>query len=247
MKLWIQESEEENGKEAALKGGAFIQEAIDQRGSATIILATGTSQFKMLQHLVAMDIDWSRVEVFHLDEYVGLSDQHPASFRKYLRERFENRVKNLKRINYINGDAPDLKAEIERLNTMIKRVTIDVAFVGVGENGHLAFNDPPADFDTEAPYLVVSLDQACRRQQLGEGWFPSIDDVPRRAISMGIKQIMKSRVIINTVPGSRKARAVASFVLGKVDPHCPASILQTHPHCYCFFDREAVSELCFKN
>jgi glucosamine-6-phosphate deaminase len=247
MKIWIQENEEENGKEAAIKGGTFIKEAINQRGSATIILATGTSQFHMLQHLIAMDIDWSRVEVFHLDEYVGLSDQHPASFRKYLRERFEQRVKNLKRINYINGDAPDLSAELGRLNDLLNRVTIDVAFVGVGENGHLAFNDPPADFNTQTPYLVVTLDQACRRQQMGEGWFPSIDDVPPQAISMGIRQILKSRVIINTVPGSRKSKAVAAFVLGKVDPHCPASILQTHPNCYCFFDREAVAELCFKS
>lgn len=247
MKIWIQENESENGREAAAKGGALIKEAIHKKGSATIILATGTSQFQMLQHLVSMDIDWSRVEVFHLDEYVGLSEQHPASFRKYLRERFEKNAKNLKRINYINGDAPDLTAEVRRLNDMLKRATIDVAFVGVGENGHLAFNDPPADFDTEAPYVVVTLDQACRRQQLGEGWFPSIDDVPPQAISMGVKQIMKSRVIINTVPGSRKAKAVGALVQGKVDPRCPASILQTHPNCYCFFDREAVSELCFKS
>jgi len=245
MNICIHENKDDNGREAALKGASFIRNTLAEKGHASIILATGASQFEMLNHLIETDIDWSKVEIFHLDEYIGIPDTHPASFRKYLKERFENKVKDLKAFHYVNGDAPEINEEIKRLNALISEHSIDVAFVGIGENGHLAFNDPPADFETESPYLVVNLDEACRKQQLNEGWFPTLEDVPAQAVSMGIKQILKSTHIINTVPDLRKARAVAGTVTGEISNMCPASILQTHGSCYCYFDRDSASQLSF--
>ena len=216
------------GEAAAAEGLAGIGEALDSRGSANVILATGASQFEMLDALVTADIDWSRITVFHLDEYVGLPVSHGASFRKYLRERVMDRLEKKPAFIEVNGEAADLAAETARLGALIAQHPIDVCFAGIGENGHLAFNDPPADFETEQPYLVVELDEACRRQQLGEGWFPDLAAVPARAISMGIRQILKSRQIVLSVPDARKAAAVAGTVDGPVTPNCPASILQQH-------------------
>jgi len=216
------------GVSAAAEGGREIRQAIAARGEANVILATGASQFEMLDALVREEIDWSRVTVFHLDEYVGLQASHPASFRKYLRERLLARLPVKPRFVEVDGDAPDPLAETARLSALIEKHPIDVCFAGIGENGHLAFNDPPADFDTEQPYLIVSLDDACRRQQLGEGWFDSLEAVPHRAISMGIRHILKSRQIVLSVPDERKAEAVAGSVDGPVTPMCPASILQGH-------------------
>lgn len=241
MNISISENKKEMGRLAAEKGVALIQNAISSEGYATIILATGASQFEMLEVLVTQKIDWSKVEVFHLDEYIGISVTHAASFRKYLKERFVDKVGTLKDFHLINGDAMDLLKEIERLSSIIERKTIDVAFVGIGENGHLAFNDPPADFDISSPYLEVVLDQDCRKQQLGEGWFPSLEDVPKKAISMSVTQIMKSRHIINTVPDMRKAKAVANALTGNVTNLCPASILQLHKNCYWFLDKDSAS------
>jgi len=205
-----------------------LQEALRDREEANLILATGASQFEMLQELVRHDLDWKRVNCFHLDEYVGLPNTHPASFRRYLKERFCDQVDGLKSFHWVNGDNPDPAAECDRLGKIIRQHPIDVACVGIGENGHLAFNDPPADFETELPYLVVELDEACRRQQMGEGWFPTLEDVPTRAISMSIRQIMKSVSIVCTVPDQRKAQAVQAAVEGPVTPEVPASILQEH-------------------
>ncbi|GAF71371.1 unnamed protein product, partial [marine sediment metagenome] len=168
---------------------------------------------------------------------------HPASFRKYLKERFVDRVGKLKNIYFVNGEPEDPSAECRRLGQIISEHPVDVAFVGIGENGHLAFNDPPADFETEEPYIVVALDEACRKQQLGEGWFGSLEEVPARAISMSIKQILKSRSIINTVPDSRKAEAVKSALEGEITPLCPSSILQRHPDCSVFLDESSASLL----
>jgi glucosamine-6-phosphate deaminase len=242
MKLEIADDKQELGARAASAGAERIRAALDARGEAFIILATGASQFEMLDALTReRGIDWPRVTAFHLDEYVGLSVDHPASFRRYLKERFVDRVPMpLRAFHYIQGDQ-DPQTERERLGRSIG--AIDVAFVGIGENGHLAFNDPPADFDTEEPYLVVELDEACRRQQLGEGWFDSLDQVPRRAISMSIRQIMRSRTIICTVPDQRKARAVRDALQGPVTPEVPASILKRHPDCRVFLDRPAASLL----
>jgi glucosamine-6-phosphate deaminase len=180
--------------------------------------------------------------MFHLDEYVGLPETHPASFRRYLKERLIDRV-HPGTVHVIRGDAPDSQAECQRLNRLIAQHQIDVAFVGIGENGHLAFNDPPADFAVDDPYIVVALDDACRRQQLGEGWFASLEDVPRRAISMSIKQIMRSRAIVCTVPDQRKAQAVHDCLTGEVSPLHPASILRQHERAYLFLDADAAAIL----
>ncbi len=229
------------GKAAARQTANLLLAAILARNEANLILATGMSQFEMLDELVQHPIDWSKVSVFHLDEYIGLPVTHPASFRRYLRERFVERVSDLRAFYAIDGEG-DPAAECERLSGLIHRHPIDVACVGIGENGHLAFNDPPADFNTTQPYLVVNLDEACRRQQLGEGWFPAFKDVPTQAISMSIQQIMASRAIICSVPDARKASAVQAAVEGAVIPQVPASILQRHPSCHLYLD-EPASEL----
>jgi glucosamine-6-phosphate deaminase len=180
--------------------------------------------------------------MFHLDEYIGLSSEHPASFRRYLRERLTSRVP-IGTAHFIAGDAVDLAGEVARLNQLLAATPIDVAFVGIGENGHLAFNDPPADFTTETPYLIVTLDEACRRQQMGEGWFKALEDVPRRAVSMSVRQIMKAAQIICTVPERRKAQAIKNCLEGEAGPMVPASILRIHPACSLFLDAESASLL----
>jgi glucosamine-6-phosphate deaminase len=180
--------------------------------------------------------------MFHLDEYIGIPAGHPASFRRYLQERLTGCVP-VGKIHFVQGDASDLSAELARLNAAVAATAIDVAFVGIGENGHIAFNDPPADFSTETPFMVVDLDEACRRQQVGEGWFESIDAVPRQAVSMSVRQIMKSARILCTVLEKRKARAVKTCLEGEIGPLFPASILRTHPSCDLFLDRDAGSLL----
>jgi glucosamine-6-phosphate deaminase len=238
MKIHIHETKEESGAAAAAEGARQIREALAEKGSANIIVATGASQFEMLKVLIhEKDIAWNRVTAFHLDEYVGMPLTHPASFRKYLWERFVSQLPlPLAAFHYIDGEGDPAK-ECDRVGELISRHPIDVCFAGIGENGHLAFNDPPADFDTEAPYLVVNLDEDCRKQQMGEGWFATIDDVPARAISMSIRQIMKSRSVICTVPDSRKARAVRACLTGEVSNLHPSSILQEHPCASCYLDK----------
>jgi glucosamine-6-phosphate deaminase len=228
---------------AAGQAASLLNRAILARGSANLILATGLSQFEMLSHLVALDVDWSKVTAFHLDEYIGLPLAHPASFRRYLQERFVDKVPTLRQFHYVNGEAPDPHAECQRLGRLIGGLPVDVACIGIGENGHLAFNDPPADFDTAEPYIVVDLDEACRRQQVGEGWFPDLASVPRQAISMSIRQIMQSASIVCTVPDARKAAAVQQTVEAQVTNRVPATILQTHPRCWLFLDQPAASLL----
>ncbi len=244
MKLEIKPSKEGLGAAAAAAGAGIIRDAIARRGASTIVVATGMSQLDMLDHLVkAEGIDWSKVTAFHLDEYVGIPESHPASFRRYLKERFVARLPTLKAFVPVNGDAQDLGGEVKRLNIALEGLEVDVCFAGIGENCHLAFNDPPADFCTDDPYLVVELDEACRRQQLGEGWFASLADVPRRAISMSVRQMMKARALIVSVPDLRKAKAVKAAVEGEVSPQFPASILQRHASCTLFLDPPAASLL----
>ena len=210
MEINIFQNPNELGKAAGAAAAQKIRDAIAAKGSANIILATGTSQFETLNQLISeKNIDWSKVNMFHLDEYIGLSITHPASFRKYLKERFLLKVPALKAAFLINGEK-DPQGECNLLGNLIKEYPIDVALIGIGENGHLAFNDPPADFETDQPYIVVTLDEACRKQQMGEGWFVSAEEVPRSAISMSVKQILKSKHIICSVPDSRKAIAVKS-------------------------------------
>lgn len=238
------ETKEEMGAAAAEAGAEKMRIALQERSEVNIIVATGASQFEVLEALTRESgIDWAKVTVFHLDEYVGLSIEHPASFRKYLKERFEDCLPGpVRAFHYINGEE-DAEAECQRVGDLISEAPIDVAFVGIGENGHLAFNDPPADFETESPYLVVDLDEDCRKQQFGEGWFPSLEAVPGKAISMSVRQIMKSGSIICTVPDERKAEAVRNAVEGEVSPKVPASILQEHGDCCLYLDGPAASLL----
>lgn len=243
MRINIKNDPASLGRQAGKDAGELIAKAIVEKGGANIILATGTSQFETLNRLIGdKDIDWSKVTMFHLDEYIGLPDAHPASFRKYLKERFLAKVPPLKAAHLINGET-NPEAECVWLGDLITQHPIDVALVGIGENGHLAFNDPPADFDTDEPYIVVNLDAACRRQQYGEGWFGSIDEVPNQAISMSIRQILKSRHIICSVPDARKADAVRNCVKNPVSNLFPASILQTHPECTLYLDQASASKL----
>ncbi len=243
MKIHISENASVLGKKAGEDAVKLILEGIREKGFANIILATGTSQFETLKQLInAKEIDWSRVIMFHLDEYIGLPVTHPASFRKYLQERFLANVSPLKAAYLVNGET-DAKEECKRLSDLITKHPIDVALVGIGENGHLAFNDPPADFDTDDPYIIVDLDEPCRKQQLGEGWFPSLEAVPKQAISMSIKQIMKAKHIICSVPDSRKAVAVKNTLEQEVSNLYPASILQVHADCRFYFDVHSASLL----
>jgi glucosamine-6-phosphate deaminase len=244
LDIRVHTSKEVMGTAAASFGAEIIRNAISDRGEANIIVATGASQFEMLSHLVERPgIDWSRVTAFHLDEYVGLPIDHPASFRLYLWQRFVSKLPiPLRAFHYINAET-DAAAECKRLAKLIEHARIDVAFVGIGENGHLAFNDPPADFETTSPYLVVTLDEACRQQQLGEGWFPSFRDVPETAVSMSIHRILESHAIVCTVPDVRKAQALRNSIEGAVCPNVPASILQTHANVVFFTDQQAASLL----
>ena len=227
---------------AAIQSATAIRNAIQTQGRARIIVATGTSQLDFLDALTkAAGIDWQRVEMFHLDEYVGLSIEHPASFRKYLLERFIGKVK-LGKYHFLNGETDS--SEVARsVGDILQSAPVDVAFAGIGENGHLAFNDPPADFTTTEPYLIVTLDEACRKQQVGEGWFKDLSEVPARAISMSVRQILRSREIVCVVPDARKAEAVAQCFQGEISPLTPASILRTHRAATVYLDAESASLL----
>lgn len=243
MNITVSENKDLLGMKAAEAGVMAMQNALAHKAHIAIILATGASQFEMLENLIQADIDWSRVTIFHLDEYIGLSDDHPASFRRYLRERVVEKLPRLHQFVGVNGSATNIEQEISRLNRMISAQNIDVCFAGIGENGHLAFNDPPADFTTTVPFLKVELDDACRRQQLGEKWFSCLEEVPSQAISMSIHQIMLSDVLILSIPDARKAQAVKDALQGPVVNTVPASIVQRHPHCAVFLDNESASLL----
>ena len=242
IKTTICESAKAIGKAAAKTAIEYITKVIDRDNEAAIITATGASQFETLSELVAgNDVDWSKVTMFHLDEYVGMPITHKGSFRKYLNERFIDPIGCLKAAHLIMGDGPDPAVECQRLKKLISQHQIAVTLAGIGENGHLAFNDPPADFETEEPYLVVDLDERCRQQQLGEGWFESFDEVPKQAISMSIRQIMKSQCLILSVPDERKAEAVRNTLTQNVSPDYPASIVQQHSNCYLYLDKASAT------
>ncbi len=244
MRIRLCRDAEAVGAQAAALGAEAIRSALAARGGASVVVATGVSQFAMLARLVTEPgIDWRQVTVFHLDEYAGLPATHPASFRRYLHERLLAPLQGAPRFVPVLGDSPDPAGEARRLGGLIAGHDIDVCFAGIGENCHLAFNDPPADFGTRDAYLVVTLDEACRRQQLGEGWFPTLEDVPRQAISMSVPQIMRSRLIVACAPERRKAAAVRAAVEGPVTPMHPASILQRHPDAVLFLDPPGASLL----
>jgi glucosamine-6-phosphate deaminase len=227
---------------AARQAADVLRTTLKANGKARIVAATGASQFDFLEALTAADgIDWSRVEMFHLDEYVGLPIDHPASFRKYLRERLIDKT-GIRDYHLLDLERDPLGVAA-RVGRELAKAPIDVAFVGIGENGHLAFNDPPADFDTDQPYIVVELDEACRRQQVGEGWFPSVEAVPQQAVSMSIRQIMKASAILCVVPDGRKAAAVQSSLEGEITPTVPASILRRHGAVTVYLDRDSAALL----
>ena len=233
----------ELGKSAADFTAQTLKKAIDKKGVANLILATGASQFTFLESLKKQEIDWNKITVFHLDEYKGISDQHPASFRKYLKERILDEVKP-KKIHFLNGDAESIQAEIGNYETLLKNHEIDIACIGIGENGHIAFNDPPvADFNDTKLVKVVVLDEACRQQQLGEGWFPTLEDVPKEALTLTVPAIMRSKVISCVVPDQRKAKAVHDALYNKIDTSCPASILRKHAAAHLLLDEAAASLL----
>lgn len=236
MEIHVLEDAFALGKSSAGKGGELIRKYLEKQEEVNIILATGTSQFETLRHLLQQDIDWSSVNIFHLDEYIGLEEDHPASFRKYIRERFVEKLPAIKSVHYIIGDAENPDAEVRRLNEIISHHPIDVAFIGIGENAHIAFNDPPADFMVEKAFIRVKLNEECRHQQLGEGWFHSLEEVPLYAISMSVRQILRSKHIICSVPDKRKASAVKNSVKFGVNNRYPASALQKHAHCHLFLD-----------
>ena len=238
MQTYIGKDKLDMAAKAADAAAEVIRKAIAEKGEARIIVATGASQFEFLAALVKEPgIDWTKVTGFHLDEYVGLSIEHPASFRNYMRKRFVSQTPQpLKVFNEVNGEAADPDAEIARLEALLRVAPIDVACVGIGENGHLAFNDPPADFDSNRAYLVVKLDEKCRKQQIGEGWFKTMDEVPTHAFSMTIKQIMWAKTIVCTCPDSRKAEAVKGAIEGPGTNMLPSSIMQMHPDCRMFLD-----------
>ena len=227
---------------AAAHAADALRTCLRAQDTARIIAATGASQIEFLETLTAAPgIDWSRVEMFHLDEYVGLPIDHPASFRKYLRERLIDKT-GIRDYHLLDAER-DPGEVAERVGRELARAPIDVAFVGIGENAHLAFNDPPADFESDVPYLVVTLDEACRRQQVGEGWFPSLDAVPAQALSMSIQQILKSNAIICVVPDARKAAAVKASLEGEIAPSAPASVLRRHRNVTVFLDRDSAALL----
>ncbi|MBR6085769.1 MAG: 6-phosphogluconolactonase [Spirochaetales bacterium] len=230
----------ENGRKAAVKAAELINAAIREKGHARIILSTGASQFEMFENLVKQDVDWSKVEMFHLDEYVGLPETHIASFRKYLKERFVNIVHP--GAAHFVGEG-DVKKNIEELTRELRKDVVDVGLIGIGENGHIAFNDPPADFDATEAYRIVNLDHKCRMQQVGEGWFATENDVPKQAISMLPRQIMACKAIVSVVPHKVKAKAVYDTITQKVNNMVPATLLKTHPEWYLFIDDDAASML----
>ena len=239
MKIKIFENAVEIGKEAAQISANFINEAIARKGNARIVLSTGASQFETINALTATAIDWSKVEMFHLDEYIGLPESHPASFRKYLKERFLSKV-NIKQAFLVDGE-DDPQKVIDTLSAEIRKEPIDLGLIGIGENAHIAFNDPPADFETEEPFIGVILDEACKQQQVREGWFATTDDVPKQAISMSVHQIMQCLHIVSCVPYAVKAKAIKDTLENQLTNRIPATMLKNHPDFSLFLDKDSAS------
>lgn len=241
MQINIYESADQSGYQAALEAREIINKAIAEQGSARIVLSTGASQFEFLEHFIKMDIEWGKVEMFHLDEYIALPESHPASFRKYLKERFLQHV-NVRRAWLVDGEG-DVNKAIADLNEEILKAPVDLALIGIGENAHIAFNDPPADFDHPEPFKVVDLTDTCKAQQVGEGWFASLDDVPKQAITMSVQQIMACRHIISVVPRASKATAIRDTFMNDVDVNIPATKLKKHDHWSLYLDKLSSSQV----
>jgi glucosamine-6-phosphate deaminase len=248
MKIVLSENDKILGEKAAEHIALLLKQVIEKKGYARLLVSTGMSQFTTFEALIASDLDWSKVELFHLDEYIDMPETHPASFIKYLKERFISKLPvELKKIHFVDMTIGAEKI-IARLNEELKREAIDVGVIGIGENAHIAFNDPPADFDCEDAFKIVTLDEACRKQQWGEGWFKTLDDVPKEAISMTVKQIMKCEQIISCVPYKVKAKAIHGTLRSpEVTNMIPATILKTHPNWTLYIDSESASMVDIKN
>ncbi len=238
MKVKIYGTSKQMGAEAAQAAAEILNKVIAEKGEARLALSTGASQFETLDALTKTDVDFSRVTMFHLDEYLSLSISHPASFRKYLNERFISKV-SLKKA-FLVGESADC---ISSLSEEIRRAPIDLGLIGIGENAHIAFNDPPADFETRDAYIVVDLNEACKNQQVGEGWFANIDEVPKQAISMSVYQIMQCEKIISCVPFKVKANAVKSTLESPLSAMIPATMLKEHKDITLYLDTDSASAI----
>jgi glucosamine-6-phosphate deaminase len=241
MNIHVAKTPKELGAMAAARIASLLREAIKEKGAARLLLSTGASQFQTITHLVRENVDWSKVEMFHLDEYVGLSEKHKASFRKYLKARFTGKVK-LKAAWFVNGEG-DVNATISSLSREFAKAPVDVGVIGIGENGHIAFNDPPADFKTKKTYMIVTLDKKCKQQQVREGWFKTVADVPQKAVTMTPYAILKSRHIISCVPHGVKADAVFNTLCRKPNPAVPATILKTHADWSLYLDTASAAKI----
>ncbi|WP_168122124.1 6-phosphogluconolactonase [Paenibacillus sp. HB172176] len=246
MEIHISIDAKQLGIRAAEHAAGILQEAINRQGSARLLLSTGSSQFEFFQSFVKQPIEWDKVVMFHLDEYAGIADSHPASFQLYLKERFIRHITTLGGYHLIDASG-DIQETIVRLNAAVTEAPIDLALIGIGENAHIAFNDPPANFTTEEPYIVVDLDHACKLQQVGEGWFNNVDNVPLQAVTMSVRQIMKSKAIISCVPHAVKADAIKRTLESDINPLVPASMLKTHPNWKLFLDRDSAAHVVKKN
>ena len=239
MAVYILDNSEELGEKAADLIAKKLSEAIEKRGQARIILSTGASQFETIKYLVEKNVDWEKVTMFHLDEYLELPETHKASFRRYLKERFTSKVPV--KVHFVNTEG-DVEENLKELTREIRKDIIDIGVIGIGENGHIAFNDPPADFETQEAYRIVALEERCRKQQLNEGWFPTLDEVPFKAVSMTPYQIMQCETIVSSVPGERKAEAVRNTLKSEeVTNMVPATLLKTHKDWHLFLDKESSS------
>lgn len=226
---------------AARTGARRIREAIERRGHAVIAVATGLGQLDMLATLVTLDIPWEKVEAFQLDDFINLDSDHPSSTRSFLKRNFIDKVPNLGAFHAIDGMNPDVGAELQRLNKLLRDKTLDVAFICVGENGHIAFNDPPADMNTTDPYIRVTLNERGRKQQVNEGWFKTLEEVPREGITISVREIMSARSIVATVPGMNKARGIAMCLFDEVSPNSPCAVLRWHKDCDVYIDRQSAA------
>lgn len=243
LRVEVYENKMELGEAAAARGAERIRAVLSEKETANILFASAASQSEFVAALGKYGLEWERIQGFHLDEYIGIDAEHPASFRLWLRDRIERPYKPRK-FHYIQGDAEDGEAECRRYAELLRANPIDLAFIGIGENGHIAFNDPPvADFNDPKDVKIVELDEACKMQQVGEGWFPTLDDVPKHAITLTVPMIMRSKEIISIVPDERKAQAVKDALTGPLAERCPASILRTHPKATLYLDRGSASLL----
>ncbi len=241
MQINISSDSTELGTRAARHISAKLNELISEKGEARMVVSTGSSQFEMFRTLVTENVDWTKVEIFHLDEYIGLPVTHIASFRKYLYERFINHV-SVRKFHSVDVEG-NIREKIERLSGEIRKKPVDIGIIGIGVNGHIAFNDPPANFETRDPYIVVELDDQCKLQQVSEGWFNTVEDVPGKAVSMSVWQIMQCDSIISVVPHEVKADAVFRTFTSKLTNLVPATMLKEHRDLTIFLDRNSASRL----